>query len=357
VSDKIYIAKTGLITATGWNSEMVGAVFRAGLSAYERANYFTYDHHLITLAQVPEESLPPVSEALAESRKCSLRDLRLIRMFQASAEEIFQGYEGEPVPLLLAGPENYPGLNNQIDKTFFAALAQQVDLPIDYSISRINSLGRTGVIDALRHAHHYLFELEYPYVLIGGVDTGQSSAWLQKMDADGRIKSERPGLSDSFVPGDGAGCLLLTADPGRALRHNDCLFGLSTPGFAEEPGHIYSDKAYLGEGLHLALRQTLAQLPPSLRIAHLYSSINGESYWIKELGVAITRSSERFHNLQHEHPADTYGDLGAASGAALISLACYDMRQTPVPAPCLITTASDHAFRAAVCLIPERIEP
>lgn len=354
MSKKIYVARTGLLTAVGCDSEMVGAVFRTGLSAYQRANYFTHDHHLIFLAQVPEESLPPITDVLAKSTQCSLRDQRLVRMFQVAAEEALQDYSGEPIPLFLAGPENYAGLRNQIDRTFFSYLAEQVDLPIDYETSRINSLGRTGVLDAIRHAYHYLLDLEYPYVLVGGVDTGQNSAWLQQMDLDERVKSERPGSTDTFVPGDGAGCLLLTADPAHALRHNNHVFTLLEPGFAEEPGHLYSDASSLCEGLHLAVSQALRHLAPQQRISTVYSSINGESYWIKELGVAMTRASEHLHNLQHEHPADTYGDLGAATGAALISLACYDMCHTAAPAPSLITTASDHAYRAAVCVVPEK---
>ena len=356
MADRVYIARTGLITATGGTSDMVGAVFRTGISAYQRANYFTHDRHLITLAQVPEESLPPVTDALGIST-CSLRDQRLIRMLQVAAEQALQEYSGQPVPLLLAGPENYRGLNHQLGGNFLAHFAQQIDLPIDYPASRVNSLGRAGVLEALRLAHHYLLELGHPFVLIGGVDTAQNSAWLQMLDRDERVKSERSGASDTFVPGDGAGCLLLTADPTLAMRHEDYIFALSPPGFGHEHGHRYSDEPYLGEGLHTAVQQVLEYLPQQMKIRRLFSSANGESYWAKELGVAMTRASHRLQDLQHEHPADTYGDIGAATGAALISIACYDMRHATTPSPCLITTAADHAFRAAVCLIPERIEP
>lgn len=356
MTDRVYIARTGLITATGGTSDMVAAVFRTGISAYQRANYFTQDRHLMTLAQIPEESLPPLADSLNIST-CSLRDQRLIRMLQLAVEQALQEYRGQPIPLLLAGPENYRGLNHQLGDNFLAHFAQQIDLPIDYPASRVNSLGRAGVLEALRLAHHYLLELGHPFVLVGGVDTAQNSAWLEMLDQDERVKSERPGISDSFVPGDGAGCLLLTADPTLAMRKDNYIFALTPPGFGHEPGHRYSDEAYLGEGLHEAVQHALESLPEPMKVGRLYSSTNGESYWAKELGIAMTRASHRLHDLQHEHPADTYGDIGAATGAALISLACYDQCRTSTPAPCLITTAADHAFRAAVCLIPERIEP
>ena len=355
MANPIYIADTGLITATGCTSDMVSAVFRTGISAYQRANYFTHDHHLMTLAQVPENSLPPLKESF-DIASCSLREQRLIRMLQVAIGQVLQKYRGPPIPLLLAGPENYYGLNHQLSDKFLQHFANQVDLPIDYARSRINSLGRAGVLEALRLAHHYLVELGHTFVLVGGVDTGQNSAWLQMLDQDERVKSERPGTSDSFVPGDGAGCLLLTADPTLAMRHGNYIFALRQPGFGHEQGHIYSDEPYLGEGLHAAVQQALEYLPEHIKINTLYSSFNGESYWAKELGIAITRASDRMNEqLQHEHPADTYGDIGAATGAALLSIACYDLRHASTPAPCLITTSADHAFRAAVCLIPERV--
>lgn len=356
MDDPVYVAKTGLITATGCTSDMVSAVFRAGISAYQRANYFTHDRHLVTLAQIPEESLPPLAEYF-DTTGCSLRDQRLIRMLQVSIEQALPKFCDQPIPLLLAGPENYRGLNHQLSEKFLSHFAQQIALPINYQVSRINSLGRAGVLEALRLARRHLVDQGLPYVLIGGVDTAQNSAWLQMLDEDERVKSERPGTSDSFVPGDGAGCLLLTADPTLAMRYGNYIFALTPPGFGHEEGHLYSDDPYLGEGLHAAVQQTLQYLPEHLKINRLYSSANGESYWAKELGIAMMRASARLNNLQHEHPADTYGDIGAATGAALISVACYDLRHMQTPSPCLITTSSDHAFRAAVCLIPERIAP
>ena len=141
MTDRVYIARTGLITATGGTSDMVAAVFRTGISAYQRANYFTQDQHLMTLAQIPEESLPPLADPLNIST-CSLRDQRLIRMLQLAVEQALQEYRGQPIPLLLAGPENYRGLNHQLGDNFLAHFAQQIDLPIDYPASRVNSLGR-----------------------------------------------------------------------------------------------------------------------------------------------------------------------------------------------------------------------
>jgi 3-oxoacyl-[acyl-carrier-protein] synthase-1 len=83
--------------------------------------------------------------------------------------------------------------------------------------------------------------------------------------------------------------------------------------------------------------------------------MNGEHYWAKEFGVAMTRSSHRFSNVKHEHPADCYGDIGAATGGALIALAALHSLKQSTPTSCLVCTSSDTAYRAAICVIPERI--
>jgi len=348
----MYIANTGLITAIGAFTRMVHAVYRTGLSAYASANYFTHDHHLITLAQIPDAALPPLVAPLEDSDSLSLRDQRLLRFAQVAAAEALAGYEGDPVPLLLAGPQNYSGLQNQLGRDFFPALQQQTDLPIDYATSRLVSTGRTGVMDALRLADHYLYDLGLKAVLVGGVDTCQNSRWLALLDSDGRIKSGRPGAGDSFVPGDGAGFLLLTAEP--AVNEEWC-YRLTPPGFATETGHLYSSEPYLANGLDAAVKQALLAMPEELPITQMFSSMNGEHHWVKEIGVAASRSSQRLKNAAHQHPADCYGDLGAATGAALIALAYCDHQQKKRPHGSLITTSSDNEYRAATCLVSERI--
>lgn len=348
----MYIANTGLITAIGASTRMVHAVYRTGLSAYATANYFTHDHHLMTLAQLPDAALPPLVPALENSDFLNLRDQRLVRFAQVAASEALASYEGNPVPLLLAGPQNYSGLQNQLDRDFFPALQQQTDLPIDYAASRLISTGRTGVLEALRLADHYLYDLGLNAVLIGGVDTCQNSRWLALLDEDGRIKSGRPGAGDSFVPGDGAGFLLLTAEPAHG---GEWCYRLTPPGLATEAGHLYSSEPYLANGLDAAVKQALLAVAEELPITQLFSSMNGEHYWVKEIGVAMTRSSERLKNATHQHPADCYGDVGAATGAALIALAYCDHQKQKIPRATLITTSSDNEFRAATCLISERI--
>ncbi|HWV16237.1 MAG TPA: beta-ketoacyl synthase N-terminal-like domain-containing protein [Cellvibrio sp.] len=352
-----YIAGLGLISATGGNAKSVFAAYRAGINSYATANYFTHDHHLLTLSLVPNGALPPLLDELEEAEVLSFRDERILRMSQVAIAEALGSYQGTTVPLIFSGPENYAGINNQLNPHFLRYLQHQTAQTFDTKLSRILAMGRTGTLEALKLAQYYLSSGACEFVLIGGADSCQHSEWLNLLDRQGRIKSERPeSKGDSFVPGEGAGFILLTANPDQALHNGQYRFALTTPALAREPGHLYSEEPYLGNGLDQAFKSALSALPQGQLISHIYSSINGESFWVKEMGVALTRSSGRFAAaFKHQHPADSYGDLGAASAAFLIALSCRENARASAPSPHLLYASSDHAFRAAVCLLPERI--
>lgn len=350
----VYIADTQLITAAGPTSHANFCAHRAGINTYQAANYHTQDHCQIILSLVPEAIFPPLAAALEDS-PLSARDERLLQLTAVSAQQLFGSYKGEPVPLIMAGPQNYPDFTNQLPAPFFKCLAMQAPLPIAYATSRMICTGRTGMLEAIRLARHYLASAPYPYVLVGGADTPRHTDWLHFLDRDDRLKCERAGgAGDSFVPGEAVSFLLLTSNPTLALDYNGYRIRLTEPGFAEEPGHLYSNQPYLGEGLDGAVKQALAALPDGYAIDAVFSSMNGENVWAKEFGVAMTRSAHRLKQHKHEHPAECYGDLGAATGGALIALAAHyaTARQ---PQNCLITTSADTEYRAAICVIPERI--
>jgi hypothetical protein len=52
----------------------------------------------------------------------------------------------------------------------------------------------------------------------------------------------------------------------------------------------------------------------------IYSSMNGEHYWAKEYGVAMSRNPP-LRESKIAHPADCVADLGTATGAVLTGMA------------------------------------
>jgi len=116
-----------------------------------------------------------------------------------------------------------------------------------------------------------------------------------------------------------------------------------------EPGHLYSEEPYRGEGLAVAVQQLLQSGAARGAIREVYSSMNGEHHWAKEWGVAFLRSSGGFlsDHAMH-HPADCYGDTGAACGVLLAGLAALGIAQAYRQSPALVYGSSDRGQRAAL---------
>lgn len=356
----LYIAEMGLITSIGDTPNRVYAATRAGINGYAAANYHTHDHQNMVLALVPEGAIPELPEHLNYSGKISFRDKRILRMSLVAGKHAMQGYQGKnPVPLIYSAPEHYAGFNNAIDQHFLKYFIQQSGLAIDTRHSRLIHTGRTGVIDALKLADQYLYDMDFSHVLIGSGDSCQHSEYLAEMDADSRVKARRSnpaGGEDAFVPGEGAGFILITRDPRQALCSQQNRIRLEQPGYALEPGHLYSQQAGLAQGLDQAAKQALANRKNKNRsVEYIYSSMNGEHYWSKEFGVMLTRNqSQMSEPIKIEHPAENYGDLGAACSAGLIQMAHECLLQSSL-ASCLVCASSDHGNRAAICMTSESI--
>jgi 3-oxoacyl-[acyl-carrier-protein] synthase-1 len=95
----------------------------------------------------------------------------------------------------------------------------------------------------------------------------------------------------------------------------------------------------------------LAETPPPQPIGCVYSSFNGERYWGREYGVARLRNAAAFaEDHQMEHPAECFGDLGAAHGPMLAALAVHGLRHGYRRSPCLVYASSDHGERGAALL-------
>lgn len=143
---------------------------------------------------------------------------------------------------------------------------------------------------------------------------------------------------------------MLTPDPQLAEKRNGCIIALHPPGLGEEPGHMYSDEPYRGDGLDQAFKKALAGHAEQ-SIQTIYSSMNGENFWAKEYGVAYLRSKSKFADpVCIEHPADCIGDLGCAAAPILIALAAEKLWAKKQQHKTLVYSSSDTATRGAIVL-------
>ena len=345
----MYIAGMGMITPIGANTVMTAAAARAGISAYQTSRFHTQrGGQPMTMTRVPRAVFEPMQAQIDQGGYQSAQYDRIVIMAIIALREALAGHAMQkPAPLILATPEEYPDVSYIPTELLIANLLNQKDLPLHAGGIRCLAGGRAAGIQGLALAQHFLMHQKADFVLVGGSDSYWDAARCAALDRDGRVLA--PTVKDGFAPGEGAGFLLLTNKPERALARDGYAVGLSAPGVADEPGYLLSSETYRGDGLDQAFKLALRDYTGSA-VRTIYSSMNGEHYWAKEYGVAFLRNRKYFHDpVNTEHPADGYGDLGAATAPVLIALAAHDLlNRHPGPAAHLVYSSSDGPARAAV---------
>lgn len=344
---KLYIAGTGMITPVGGNTAMTIAAVNASINKYTSSSFINKNDKPMTVASLPEDALPPLHDDL-KNIQLTGREKRLIRLAAPALAEVLAHYPlAQPLPLFLAGPESIYSEVKATTAKMVTHFKIQAKANIDLANSRYFAVGRSGVIQAIALAFRYFSVTNAPYVLVGGVDSYLDAATLGHLDAEDRVLAEN--MCDAFAPGEGASFILLRniEMEGDAAKGGTVVF---EPGMAVEKGHRYSEEPYLGQGLADAFRAAIAN-GSGEKISRIFSTMNGEHFFAKELGVASIRNQSSLNeNYIHEHPIDCFGDMGAATAVVLIALAQHRLSTSRKITQSLVYCSSDMSARTAMCV-------
>ncbi len=344
---KLYIAGMGMITPVGGNVAMTAAAVAASISAYKVSDFYNLEDQPITMASVPGSIFEEIEADIGTGDRFNTLHDRVTKMaIIAIREACGQQTTEHPIPLILAMSEA------QLELDKLSPLSQDVEKNckpwVSASVTRSIRGGRAAGIEALEFAFRYLFDSANDFLLIGGSDSYQDDYLLAPLHKAGRLLTTDS--SDSFAPGEAACFLLLTRYPELALVRNGHVIALNQPGIADEPGHLYSEAPYRGDGLDQAFKKALINQPEQ-SIHSIYSSMNGEHHWAKEYGVAFLRNRKMFQDpVRFEHPADCYGDLGSATATTLIALAAEHLFKSTKAQAHLVYSSSDTAKRGAIVI-------
>jgi 3-oxoacyl-[acyl-carrier-protein] synthase I len=334
------IVQTGVVCSIGIGAQQCSASFRAGLSGYAQSHVIGRGPEPIVMALVPEEHVEPLRGSF-DGRDLSDRERRMLRLGGMALEQLKLGPEdhsSRPVPLFLALPEPNPGQPAYSTRGFIGHLGEQGNVGFDPDLSQYFELGRAGGLFALR-AGIAALEAGCEDVLVGGIDSCLDMKWVARIDADRRLL--RADVMDGFVPGEAAAFLHLAKSRQRTA---DVCSQVLAVGTAEDSGHRYSDAPALGIGLASALESALVSVGSVAPFNSCYAGLNGENFGSKEWGVAHIRHHSRFAaEMAFEHPADCFGDVGAAMGPLLLSLADETLRNGDCHGPTLVWASSDLA--------------
>lgn len=344
IAPALALISTGMITAIGANTAMNAAAVNAGISSQGESHYFNKRNKPIRLASIPEGALGPLDNSLNPAvEKCSENHGYLVRIASRALLECLQSFTpNDPVPVFLACPEVLPNTTNRVHPSFLKHLQIQSKANIDLLHSRLTYTGRAGGLEVIELAFKFLDATGRDFVLVGGVDSYKYCLQqLSILDSEDRLLVY--GSGDGFIPGDAGGFLLLASPTAVQKYQLSPLLNIACPASEQEPGHRYSEEPYRGDGLAAAFRKALANAPGA-QIDAIYTTMNGESLASKELGVAMVRNAHRLApNTQIKHPADCFGDIGAAFGPILLGL----MSKTKMCSS-LTYCAADGPYRSAV---------
>jgi 3-oxoacyl-[acyl-carrier-protein] synthase-1 len=301
----------------------------------------------LVMALVPEVHVEPLQPAL-DLRDLRDRERRMLRLGGMAFEQLkisAASFLERRLPLFLALPEPNPGKPAHSTRGFVEYLGQQANVGFDVDRSQCFEVGRAGGLLALQ-AGMAALAAGRDEVLVGGIDSCLDLSWIAQLDAERRLL--RADVGDGFVPGEAAAFLLLSRSGGRT---EDALSQVLAVGSAEDPGHRYSDAPALGSGLASALESAWAGVGSIAPIKTCFAGLSGESFGAKEWGVAHIRHHARFDaDLAFEHPADCFGDVGAAMGPLLLALADETLRNQHRQGPMLVWASSDNAPVACALL-------
>lgn len=349
-SDSVVVIGVGMMTAVGLSTAETVASVRSATMRFIETPILDHRFEPFTLAEVIEDGLPGLVKELEQATGLTSREMRMLRLGTMPLKECLRPLaQGAAIPgLVLALPEMQTTRPTN-GKAFLEKFARQTAEPFNIKQSDASHIGRAGGLAAVGLAADQIRMGRAKFMVAGGIDSYRDLHVLGTLDMEMRVKSAVH--LDGFVPGEGAGFVLLASPEAAAGEGITPLATISPVAQAVENGHLYSSEPYRGEGLAMAMERVVASGAAGEPIAEVYSSMNGESHWGKEWGVTFLRNRAAFiPNHGTHNPADCFGDVGAACGPILLGLAAHGIHNLYRRSPSFVYCSSDRGARAAIVL-------
>lgn len=299
------ILSTGLVTPVGLSAPASCAAFRAKLTNPSETRFMGRNGEWIMAHQVP----------LAKPWRGLTKLAKMAALAISECLADIPAEEWQHIPLLLCLAENErPGRLNGLDTELFA----QIETELQARFSPLSGLiphGRISVAVALQQARKLIADKGVSQVLIAATDSLLVGPTLAAYDEQERLLNNTN--SNGFMPGEGAGALLL----GYPNSKNQLV--CTGVGFGMETAHINSEEPLRAAGLTQAIKAALADAQCEMHdLDFRITDISGEQYYFKEAALALSRTlRQRKVEFDIWHPAECTGEPGAMAGIATIALA------------------------------------
>jgi len=347
--NNIVITATSGVTAVGADMQQTCAAINAGITPFVEHEYITctpsdpeWDEDLPTYVA----TAPFISPFLNTSERLTL--LAIPAITELFAKSKLKRSSLAKTGLFLALPVKDKSTESlALNDSWLNDLKKQIGLS-GLAISKVSSSGNIGVSLLINEVIGLLNNGQLEQCIIGGVDSYLFAERIAYLDQQWRIKSARN--VDGFIPGEGAAMLMLETKANADKRNVTPLAQLSGIGQGSEEKHFFSQLSSNGQGLASAIKGAVHKDGTTKQVSNIYCDFNGESYYANEWGLMQVRLASIFNDVKaFNHPADCYGNVGAASGALLLASAVENLQQESASNNnTLVVTANDSGQRSAL---------
>jgi 3-oxoacyl-[acyl-carrier-protein] synthase-1 len=229
--------------------------------------------------------------------------------------------------------------------------------PLAPVATSILSRGHAGALLALRQAMAELVEGRWDVCVVGGVDSLLESEWVSA--AIGEKKLKTASSTSGYIPGEAAAFVVLEAADHARQRGATILAHVTPVRSAHEAAPAYAESPGRAEGVAAVLRQSVADAPCGpAGLQRIINDLNGERWRFLEWAMADGRVLSNLPpHWRLWHPADCFGDIGAATGAAHLCMAVRAFeRSYAVGEAIVVCNSSEAGERASTVVYPASAE-
>lgn len=330
------IESAGLVTPVGLTAAASCAAFRAKVSAPTETRFMGSDGEWIMAHQV---QLAQPWGGLA----------KLAKMAAMAIEEALQHLpkaEWAKLPMLLCVAEKErPGRMAGLDDQLFLMIQQELGVTFA-AHSMVITQGRVAAAVALAQARALIAQAKGTRVLVAGADSMLAWSTLSYYVQQQRLVTATN--SNGFMPGEGAGAMLVGHSQGR-----DGELICSGVGFGVEKAHIESEQPLRADGLAQAIKAALSDAGCQMRdMDFRIADLSGEQFYFKESALALARTMRVLKDdFDIWHPAECTGEAGALAGFVVLAHAQAACRKGYAKgSEILAHLSNDSGQRAATCL-------
>ncbi|KIG17739.1 3-oxoacyl-(acyl-carrier-protein) synthase [Enhygromyxa salina] len=220
--------------------------------------------------------------------------------------------------VLLSLPEGRPGFSDDDATEVARAVFTHFQGKGIDAFVEVAGRGHAGGIVAVQRAlQEHERGADGPFIIVG-VECYLDIHTIAWLDRQGLLA--QPQVRNGFVPGEGAGCMVLASGDRRRQLRWPSLAVLGGVGTGHEAQLRDSDMGSFGVGMTHAVLSAAAGLAET-EVDTIYIDLNGERYRSEEWGFVALRTHGLWRSLEYDAPSDCWGDVGAAWGPLAAVLA------------------------------------